>query len=307
VDAIVSPGSIPVSFLDCSQPIVIWTDATFAGMMGYYPSMNKLSHSSITLGLSTEKEFFRRAAVSVFASTWAADSAIRLCGADPNRVRVVPLGAILPAPPLADAVATAIRARPTDRCQVLFIGREWHRKGGDIAVDAVAAMNRAGVPTELHIAGESPQASLPSFVKPRGFLSKYSPDGALLMDRLLKESHFLMLPSRAEAFGMAPCEANAFGVPAIVARTGGLAEVVRDGRNGFALSPGSCGSDYAKIMLELVRDRTRYETLCQASREEFETRLNWNFAAKRVKTIIEEAIQVRKTAISAHSPLRENI
>ncbi len=32
-----SPGSQPVAYLDCRQPIVIWTDATFAGAMEIYP------------------------------------------------------------------------------------------------------------------------------------------------------------------------------------------------------------------------------------------------------------------------------
>src|SRR5438132_7807187 len=32
-DIVFSPGTIPIAQLDCTQPIVIWADATFAGLL----------------------------------------------------------------------------------------------------------------------------------------------------------------------------------------------------------------------------------------------------------------------------------
>ena len=36
VDVIVAMSSIPISALDCRQPIIFWTDAVFHAMYGYY-------------------------------------------------------------------------------------------------------------------------------------------------------------------------------------------------------------------------------------------------------------------------------
>ena len=46
-DIVFSPGTIPISFVDCKAPIAFWTDATFAGMVDFYPEFTKLSKISI--------------------------------------------------------------------------------------------------------------------------------------------------------------------------------------------------------------------------------------------------------------------
>lgn len=59
----------------------------------------------------------------------------------------------------------------------------------------------------------------------------------------------LVLPSTREAFGLAALEAMAMGVVPVVARTGGLAEVVEDGVSGWCVEapPGCPWADSAKI------------------------------------------------------------
>jgi glycosyltransferase involved in cell wall biosynthesis len=290
VDAVFSPGSIAVSMLNCPWPIVTWSDATFAGMLDYYPDFTDLPRGSVDRGLALEREAVGRIAMMIFASQWAADSAVRHYGADPARVRVVPFGASVVDPPTADAVAAAVAARPTDRCRLLFIGVDFTRKGGPVAVEAARAMNDAGVPTELSVVGAAPTGPLPDFVRPVGFVNKFTPAGRQAFDRLLSEAHFLLLPSRAEAYGLAPCEANAYGVPALASATGGLTEIVRPGRNGFTFPLDAPGRRYAERMLELLARPDEYRALCAAARGEYKTRLNWGAAGRGVRAILDEVV-----------------
>ena len=293
-DAVVSPGSVPVSLLECPQPILTWSDATFAALLDYYPGCTNLPPGSVRMAMDLERKAMARIAAPVFASSWAAQSAVRDCGADPAKVRVVPFGAILPDPPTPEMVETITAARKPDRCRILLIAVDWHRKGGDVAQEAVRLMNEAGVPTELYVVGTAPPQPAPPFVKACGFVNKHTPEGRATMNRLIAESHFLIMPSLAEAYGLAPCEANAFGVPAMTSATGGLNEIVRDQQNGFRFPVGTSADQYASKMLDLLRDPQAYQALSRSSRREYETRLNWEVAGRRIREIVEEVVAARR-------------
>jgi glycosyltransferase involved in cell wall biosynthesis len=295
-DAVASPGTIPVALLECRQPIVTWADATFPALLDYYPNCTNLPPGSVRMGMELERAALARIAAPVYASSWAAESAVRDCGADPAKVRVVPFGAILPDPPSAEQVEAMITARSPGRCRILFISVDWHRKGGDVAREAARLMNEAGVPTELYVVGTAPPGPVPPFVKACGFVNKYTPDGRATMNRLIAESHFLIMPSLAEAYGLAPCEANAFGVPAMTSATGGLNDIVRDGQNGFRFPVGTSGAQYATKMLELLRNADAYRELSRSSRREYETRLNWDVSGRRMRQIVEEVVAARRAS-----------
>jgi glycosyltransferase involved in cell wall biosynthesis len=292
IDVIVSPGAVAIGRLDTPIPIVTWSDATFACLNGYYASCDNFTRATERMAKALEREAFARTAVSVFTSRWAAESAIRDCGADPARVRVIPFGAVLDEPPTLDQVEAAVARRPTDLCRLLFLAVEWDRKGGDVAMAAAAELNRMGIPTELHCVGITPppEATASPFVRSHGFIKKFTTAGREKLDRIMSESHFLIMPSRAEAYGLAPCEANAWGVPGLCTATGGLTEVIRPGVNGALFPVDEKGSAYAGEIASLVRDPLRYRTLCRTSRQEYETRLNWDSAGRAMRAVLDEVV-----------------
>lgn len=57
-------------------------------------------------------------------------------------------------------------------------------------------------------------------------------------DRLLRESHVLMLPSYAEGLPISLLEAMTYSMPVITTDVGGIPEIVRDGVNGIMHKPG---------------------------------------------------------------------
>jgi glycosyltransferase involved in cell wall biosynthesis len=290
IDAVFCPSTIPVARLGCPQPIVTWTDATFARLQGYYFPTNHLTARSRRLGADLERDAAHNVDALIYASRWAAGSAVADYGADPARVHVVPLGASVTDVPTPEQVRADVDRRPADKCNILFIGVDFVRKGGDVVIDAARAMNRAGTPTEVHVVGSTPPSPVPDFVKPLGFVNKFTPEGRATMNRLLAEAHFFLMPSVAEAYGMAPCEANAFGVPALTSATGGLTEIIRDGRNGFSFPVGAPGQVYADKMLEILSDRARYRALCETARAEYDARLNWDAAGRSVRAILDQVV-----------------
>jgi glycosyltransferase involved in cell wall biosynthesis len=288
-DIVLGPGSVPLSLVNCRQPIVYWADATFAGMLNYYQAYSNLSGGSVRSGLAMETEALGRCALAIFASDWAARTAIESYAVDPAKVKVVPFGANLAEAPSADDVERSIADRPLDRCTVLFVGVEWERKGGDVVLETARLLNKMGLPTELVIVGTSAPAgvTLPPFARVTGYIDKSTAAGCATLASLFASAHLLLMPSRAEAYGLAPAEANAFGVPALTSDTGGLSTVIREGHNGFALPVTAPADQYAQRIVELIRKPERYRALCRSARADYENRLNWTVAAREVRRLLD--------------------
>jgi glycosyltransferase involved in cell wall biosynthesis len=287
VDLVFSPGTLPIAGLEYDRPIAFWTDATFAAMVGFYPESSNLTQDSIRDGNSAEQEALSKAAAAIYASGWAASSAVRDHGANSDRVHVAPFGPNIDWEYSRDEVERFVSARPTDRCNLLFVGVDWQRKGGDLAVTAAEAVLKAGVPVRLDIVGCKPTKALPEFARLHGFLSKGSPQGRHIIQALLQEAHFLMLPSRAEAYGLAAVEAAAVAVPAMASQVGGLAEIVVDGVSGRCFPVDASPQQYAEAILDSLNPAT-YRDLALSSFNEYQTRLNWRVAGAKVASILQD-------------------
>lgn len=285
-DIVFSPGIVAIGDLTTSTPLVFWTDATFAGMVDYYESFTGLSRRSIRHGHALVQHALDSCRLALYSSEWAANSALEHYRVDPRKVHVVPFGANISDPPSRDEVEAAIDGRDRGRCDLLFVGVEWDRKGGEVAVAAVEAMNRAGRRTELHVVGCVPPRRLPGFVRVHGFISKRDRAGRQRLAALYARAHFVIGPSEAEAYGIAFAEASCHGVPVLAADTGGVGTVVRDGVNGHLLPPGASGDVYARIALGILEDPDEYRRLALGARLEYETRLNWDTAGARVRQLI---------------------
>jgi glycosyltransferase involved in cell wall biosynthesis len=287
-DAVVSPGTIPVAHLRPGIPLLVWADATFAAMVDYYPGWDALSSFTRRQGNALERQALRRAESLVFASAWAAESAITDYDADPGKVHVVPFGPNLPIEHGPEDVRAWVDQRTRDRCRLLLVGVDWERKGVDTAIGAAVALNEAGLETMLTVVGVVPPAgsAVPPCVEITGPLAR----GPALSARY-REAHFLVLPTRSEAFGVVFCEASAFGVPSVASDTGGVPSAIADGRNGRLLPADASPDDYAAVILELFADAAAYRRLALSAYGEYEHRLNWRTSGKRVRGLLETIIE----------------
>ncbi len=287
-DAVLSPSSLPFARLEADVPVAFWTDLTFEAAMFLYDGYAALPDASIAEALRLDAAAIHRSH-AFYASAYAARSAVAYSGGDPVRVRVVPFGANLDSVPTEADVRGAIDARPTDVCNLLFLGVDWYRKGGDVAVQVADALNAAGVPTTLTVVGCTPVLDRPRpYVRTPGFLSKSTPDGRAAFERIVAASHLLVMPVRAEAFGCVFGEASAFGVPSVVTTSGGSGSAVADGENGFVFGPRTSAAEIAARVAALVRDPAAYRALARSSRAVFDERLNWASATAVVAARLAE-------------------
>jgi glycosyltransferase involved in cell wall biosynthesis len=292
VQAVISPLINPVAYLECKQPTVLWTDALYASLLGFYSPFHNHSAASIRQGNKITSACLERVDLAIFCSDWAARSATELYGIHQDKVKVVPFGANIQTQYTLDDIRNIIRQRSRTTLKFLFIGKHWERKGGAIVFAVVKALHAAGQPVELHFVGCQPPAeeNIPSFIHCHGFISKRTPEGVARLQQLLHDSHFLFVPSRAEAYGIVFCEANAYGLPCLTSYVGGIATVVRDNINGMTFALDAPVARYCDYILDLMRDYSKYEALALSSFNEYQTRLNWNSAVRHVKQLIQEKL-----------------
>lgn len=301
IDIVFSPGTIAISALDTSVPMAFWTDATFAQMAGLYPEFQMLAESSIKSGNEMELRALASASLAIYASDWAARSAVADYGANPSHVHVVPFGANIDCGRDSAAVEAIVVSRVADVCRLLFVGVDWHRKGGDIALKITAEIAARGVPVQLTVVGATPEipAHLRELVVVRGYVDKSTIEGRRELDDLFAGSHFLVMPSRAECFGIVFCEAGSFGLPSIASTAGGIPSVVTDGRNGYLFPIATIVESAAVIIADLWRAPDRYRALCATTFAEYEQRLNWGAAGAACVGLLDTLIQSQNAVPAA--------
>lgn len=291
-DLVVSPSSIPLAYLDSEVPMVFWTDATFFAMIGFYPgNWSNLAQESIKQGNDLEGRAVRNSSLCAYSSDWAAQSAIADYGTETSRVAVIPFGANLDPVPSREEVDNAIGNRSSHCCRLLFIGVEWHRKGGDLVVETAKLLVAAGLKVQVDVVGCEPVGDSPDFVIRHGFISKASADGRDQLKSLLFESHFLFVPSMAECYGLVFAEASAHGLPSLARAAGGIPTVVRNGVNGQAFPVHAPATEYARYIQEQIADVSEYRALANRARREYEERLSWDAAVRAFDQLVKPLVK----------------
>jgi glycosyltransferase involved in cell wall biosynthesis len=280
--------SNPIAYLRTDKPIIFWGDATFAGLKGFYPNYTNLCAETIRGGHRAEQLALSKSVLAIYSSQWAAYSAIHDYGADPGKVKVVPFGANIDCSRTLDDIRIILQQKDHQVCKLIFVGKEWERKGGALAVEVANRLNQRGLPTELHLVGCQPPGKLPTFVKSHGFISKTSASGRKLLDELFSQAHFFILPALADCTPVVFPEAASFGLPVLTSHVGGIPSVIRESQNGFTFPLEAGAEAYCAAIQRLWASRSEYEQLALSSFQEYAERLNWASAGQDIKQLIEQ-------------------
>lgn len=200
----------------------------------------------------------------VMASTpTEAQELLEFYGADPNR--------LCTSPPGVDHRLFRPGSKPRARQRlglgkgpvVLFVGRIQPLKGLDVTVEGMAAIVERHPDAILMVvggpSGPRGQAEMTALRKRAvelglaGNIRFVGPMPHGLVPDLYRAADVVVVPSRAESFGLVAAEAQACGTPVVGARIGGLIDVVDDGSTGFLID-GWDPADHAEAVLRLLDD-----------------------------------------------------
>jgi glycosyltransferase involved in cell wall biosynthesis len=240
-----------------------------------------------------------------FGSQWACDEADRVYSTAEERVtaklHVTPLGANWVPPMTREEILARVVTRSKDEIQLLFIGRDWERKGGALAVDVARVLHEGGHKVRLHLVGCRPE--LPSemtgpegYVTVHGLMRQSDATESKALAELFLQSHFLIVPTTAECYGIAFAEAQAFGLPPISRDVDALPSVILDGTTGMLFDRHAGAEVYVERILTLMSDRSGYEAMALAARIRFEELLNWDAAAAEMVRLFSAEIDKKAKA-----------
>jgi len=270
--------------MDTPIPYVLYSDMTYEQVKIHY---KKSDERNIEPCLNLEKLLLDNVYKIIYSSEWIKNKAIEVHGVDPAKINVVEFGANIPTP-----TDYSIDIN-TDICRLVFIGMDWERKRGDMVLQTYQLLKKEEFPCALTIIGSTPEDEPEEdenlIIIPR--LDKSKKDDLEKLCQILSESHFLVLPTRFDAFGIVFCEASAYALPSIATDVGGVSQAVREGRNGYLLPLDATAEDYAEKIKTVFSDKENYFKLRQTSRQEFETRLNWDVWGEKVNKILEDAVR----------------
>lgn len=208
------------------------------------------------------------------------------------------------------------RWRWTDRSQrlpslaprILFVGGEFERKGGldllawaeirrspNVEVDIVCWPGQLPQWVSELVGNPGPSERISRTLAPRipnvrvhlG-LRPNTPE----LQELYAAADLFCLPTRADFSSIATLEAMATGLPVVVGATGGIPELVDDGRTGLLLEPGNLGQ-LSDTLDELVRHPARRLEMGRAARAACESYYNTARQVSEIVDIVDGAIPGR--------------
>lgn len=166
------------------------------------------------------------------------DALVCRYGFSPDDILVVPPGVDVERfrPPRDKARARAEAGIPDERSfVVLFCGSDFHRKGLDRAIRALACLPPS-LDALLLVLGGGPEAPYRKLASELSVSDRIRFLG-LREDawRFYQAADAVVLPTRADVWGVIPFEAMASGVPAVVSAAAGSSQAVEHGKTGIVL------------------------------------------------------------------------
>lgn len=223
--------------------------------------------------LALERRVFDAVSMIVANSEWAATSLREEYGIPECRLEVIPFGITSPMLPTVDPPALP---------QIVFLGRQFDRKGGPALLEAWRRY--VSDRSELVLVTHDPVPTEPGL---RVISDLRQGDDRLWS--ILASGSLLAFPSPIDQAPNAVIEAMAARLPVVAVPTAAVGEMVVDGVTGLFVESNNV-EELGEALTELVDDPARRLAMGQAGRQRFEANYD---AASSVTRLLEVLVRVR--------------
>jgi len=243
-----------------------YIDATLKQNFEDYGVGQRVGRRLVEDAMAREKHGYLRARGIIANSAWAARSVVEDYGISAERVCVVIQGANLDRRAYEAWEERAELGRSEDfdlnerELKLVFVGRDWKRKGLDRLIGALRLFRARGGRATLRVLGVEARnlpagAAAETGIEWLGYLDKTRHPNRF-MD-LVSECHVGCLLSTAEAGGIGLREYHALGLVVLGTQAGGAADQLLPGAS-VAVATTASVSEIADILLDLQQDRAKF-------------------------------------------------
>lgn len=256
-------------YLPLKTPYVPYVDSTVQITRDLWPQLAPRGRR-LPKVLGYERAFLRGAAHVFVTGRLVAESLVSFYGVERQNVTVVGAGSHY-----RPAAGSATRAP-----WILFVGRDFERKGGDRLVRAFRDVRRRLPEARLKIVGpphlkvSEPGVDIVGPVHDRRELA-----------RLYGQARVFALPVRHEPYGIAFLEAMAHGLPCLGTEEGAIPEIIEHGTTGYVTSSGDIEA-LADSLTALLTNPEQAATMGDAGRRRVRDVLNWDAVATRMVPVL---------------------
>ena len=282
-DVIFTINTVGMAYSQSEYPLVCRLDTSLKGHHDQWPIFSEFEYRRM---LAWEKKSVGMARLIITYSEWSAGVLQEYYGVPRERILVIPDPASLPAQVVPQRMD--FYSANMNPLHLLLVGREFDRKGIDIAIRTVELLNESGVPAELRIVGLKKDDA--PFVRYMGLFNKTVESQLQSYAEQYKWAHFLLHPSRFDPGGIVASEAAAFGVPTITHTAGGMATTVKHNVSGYVLPQNSPAEAYASTIRKYIESPEGYSELRRTTRQRYDQELNWDVSGKLLYQAIQKVV-----------------
>jgi alpha-maltose-1-phosphate synthase len=272
----VDPGETVPLYLYCDSNIELASHAAYTGVTEASP----LTAAELAAIRRREAEVYARARVIFTMSDQLRDSFQSDFDLDGDRLVTVHCG---PNTRIPDG-ATPER-EPDHPPTILFIGRDFARKGGALLLEALPRVREEIPDARLVMVGPEAVPGDPPEVERLGYLDRDTPEGAAAMDRAYRDATLFCLPTRFDPFGTAFVEAMYYGLPCVGPHAWAVPEIILDGETG-RLFPPEDADGLAEALIDLLSRRERAREMGRAARKRVLKHFTWPGIVKKMEASI---------------------
>ncbi len=253
-------------------PYMLYLDNTYRDSALGWPDWNPLRGRRLARWYARERALYHSAAHIFVMGHYVAQTLSDFYAIPTERISVVGGGVNID-------VATARAGSDAGRAPtILFVGKEFARKGCDTLIAAFRAIRAWHPAARLQIVG--PTVPIEAGIEPIGRITDHRQ-----LAQLYAEATVFCLPSRFDPFPGAIIEAMAHGLPCVSTTVCGIPEIVSDGDTGLLVPPDN-PELLAGALLRLLDDPAYAARLGEAGRRRTEDHLNWDRVIGRMGTAL---------------------
>ena len=222
--------------------------------------------------LRLERSMYAEAAYLFVMGEPARDSLAADYGVEQSRISVVGGGLPYDDPPAPQPL--------TDEPSILFIGRDFERKGGRVLLEAFDLVRKRVPSATLSIVGAGRDFGVPG-------VTGYGKVGDRQeLGNLFRRARALCLPSLYEPYGLVLIEAMAHGIPCVGSAVQSIPEILDEGRAGLLVAPGDA-DELAEALIRLLTDDELAGSLAACGPRRVAESLTWDHVAARIAAALE--------------------